>query len=108
VFLGPWTVSSEFSFQGYDSAVFGQDLDVTLWEASVTRLILGDRADIQLAAYDLLNQNQGITVTNTANLNRTSRVQTLGRHVMLRFNYHLGSQAMRGGRGGRGRDFHGR
>ncbi len=108
VFLGPWTVSSEFSFQGYDSAVFGQDLDVTLWEASVTRLILGDRADLQLAAYDLLNQNQGITVTNTANLNRTSRVQTLGRHVMLRFNYHLGSQSMRGGRGGRGRDFRGR
>jgi hypothetical protein len=67
---------------------------------------MGERAEIQVAAYDLLDQNQGVSVTNTSSFNRTRRVQSLGRHVMPRFNYHLGSQGMRG-RGGRGgRDRH--
>ena len=105
LYLGGWTVATELDFQGYDADVFGPNLNVTMWEASITRLIMGDRAEIQLAAYDLLDQNQGVSVTNTASFNRTERVQSLGRHVMLRFDYHLGSSAMRdrGGRGGPGR-----
>ena len=104
LYLGGWTIATELDYQGYDADVFGPDLDVTMWEASITRLIMGDRAEIQLAAYDLLDQNQGVSVTNTSSYNRTERVQSLGRHVMLRFNYHLGSQSMRdrGGRRGRG------
>lgn len=95
-FMGAWTVSSRLNFQGYDAEVFGPNLNVTLWEASITRLIMNERAEIQLAAYDLLNQNQGVSVTNTSSFNRTQRVQSLGRYMMLRFNYHLGSPSMRG------------
>lgn len=108
LYLGSWTLATEASFQGYDQDVFGPDLDVTMWQASITRLVMGDRAEIQLAAYDLLDQNKGVSVTNTSSFNRIERVQSLGRHVMLRFNYHLGSQSRQGrggrrGRGGRGR-----
>jgi hypothetical protein len=103
-YLGAWTLATRLNFQGYDEDVFGPDLNVTLWEASLTRLIMNERGEIQLGAYDLLNQNKGVSVTNTASFNRTQRVQSLGRYVMLRFNYHLGSQSMRGGmRGGRNR-----
>ena len=95
---GAWTLASGVNFQGYDEDVFGPNLNVTLWEASITRLIMNERGEIELAAYDLLNQNQGVSVTNTSSFNKTERVQSLGRYVMLRFNYHLGSQSMRGGR----------
>ena len=103
-FLNAWTVATRLNFQGYDEDVFGPNLNVTLWEASITRLIMNERGEIQLGAYDLLNQNKGVSVTNTASFNRTERGRSLGRYVMLRFNYHLGSQSMRGGmRGGRNR-----
>jgi hypothetical protein len=101
-YLGPWTFATALNFQGYDEQVFGPNLNTTIWEASITRLMMSERAEIQLAAYDLLNQNQGVNVTNTSNYNRTERTQTLGRYAMLRFNYRLGSrsQGRGGGRGG--------
>lgn len=103
LYAGPWELATRLNFQGYDEEVFGPDLEVTLWEAAMKRLIMGDRAEIEIGAYDLLNQNRGISVTNTASYNRTERVQSLGRHVMLRFRYRLGSGGGREGRGpGRG------
>jgi hypothetical protein len=100
-YLGSWTFESDLNFRGYDEQVFGPDLNVTMWNASITKLIMNDRGELQLGAYDLLNQNQGVSVLNTASFNRTERTQTIGRYVMLRFVYHLGSQGM----GGRERGF---
>lgn len=92
VYLGSWTIESDLNFRGYDQDVFGPDLNVTMWNASIKKLIMNDRGELHLGAYDLLNQNQGISVQNTASFNRTERVQTIGRYVMLRFVYHLGAQ----------------
>ena len=102
-YLNSWTFATGLKFQGYDQDIFGPNLNVTLWEASITRLIMNDRAEVQLGAYDLLNQNQGVNVTNSSSFNRTERIQSLGRYVMLRFNYHLGSNAMKDRRGDRRR-----
>ena len=102
-YLNSWTFTTGLKFQGYDQDIFGPNLNVTLWEASITRLIMNDRAEVQLGAYDLLNQNQGVNVTNSSSFNRTERIQSLGRYVMLRFNYHLGSNAMKDRRGDRRR-----
>ncbi|MDX1395923.1 MAG: TonB-dependent receptor [Gemmatimonadota bacterium] len=105
LYLGQWEIGSNIRFQGYDEDVFGPGLDTTIWEATVKRLIMNDRAEIELGGYDLLNENKGISVTNTSSFNRTQRVQSLGRHVMLRFSYRLG---IRGGGGGGGDRFRGR
>ena len=63
---------------------------------------MNDRAEIELRAYDLLNQNQGVSISNSASFIEESRTESLGQYFMLRVMYRLGSR--RGGRGGdRGR-----
>jgi len=72
-------------------------------QISVSRLLLGDRAEIELLGFDLLNQNQGVDFTSSSNFIQETRVQSLGQFAMLRFMYHLrpGGGRVRGGRGGR-------
>lgn len=40
---------------------------------------------------ELLSQNEGVTHTNGANYIQDRRTESLGRHVMLRANYRIGS-----------------
>ncbi|WP_419950562.1 TonB-dependent receptor [Candidatus Palauibacter sp.] len=101
VYLGPWTLATELQYRLYDQDLFGPGRNVALWEASLRRLILDDRAEIRLVAFDLLGQNQGVTYTNSPGFIQERRVESLTQYVMLNFTWYLGSQAMAGG-GGRG------
>jgi hypothetical protein len=93
---GVWTVATAVNHQIFDAEVFGAQDNLTLWEASVSRMFLDERAEIQLVAFDLLDQNQGVSFTNSANFIQESRTGALGRHVMLRFVYRLGRTPPRG------------
>ena len=57
---------------------------VPLWAAEATRTLMGGRVRIQVQAEDLLNQNLGLRITDTAQFAQEERVNTLGRHVLLR------------------------
>ncbi|MCG8466853.1 MAG: outer membrane beta-barrel family protein, partial [Gemmatimonadetes bacterium] len=102
LYLGSWTLGSELTYRIFDQDVFGPGENVALWEASISKLFMGDRAEIRLVAFDLLNQNQGVRFTSSANFIQEQRTQSLGQYVMLNFVYHLGPRGMQ--RGGPGRD----
>ena len=75
-------------------------------EASISRLLFADRAELELIGFDLLNQNQGVDFSSSSNFIQETRVESLGHYVLLRFIYHLragagGGRRGRSGRGGR-------
>lgn len=98
-YLGAWEVETDFRYRTYDQGLFSESRNIARWDASITRRVLDDRAEIELQAYDLLNQNQGVAVTNSANYIQESRTESLGQYFMFRVMYRLGNQM--GGRGGR-------
>lgn len=103
-YLGAWTLGTEFQWRLYDQDLFGAGRNVALWEASLQRRILNDRAEIRLVAFDLLGQNQGVTYTNSPGFIQERRVESLTQYVMLNFTWYLGSRSMAGGGRGRGGD----
>ena len=100
VYLGQWTLGTEFTYSLYDQDLFGPGRNVALWEASLRRLIFNDRAEIRLVAFDVLGQNQGVTYTNSPGFIQERRVESLTQYVMLNFTWYLGSRSMAGGGGG--------
>ncbi len=84
----------------YDQEVFaGQN--VALLEASISRLFMNERAEIQLVGIDLLDQNQGVNITNSPSYIQEERIESLGRYLMLKFVYRLRPGSRRGRAGGR-------
>lgn len=101
-YLGSWTFNSSFAYQMYDEDVFGPGQNVALLQASISRLLLDERAELELIGYDLLNQNQVVNFNSSSNSIRETRVESLGHYLILKFNYKLGLS------GGGGRGFGGR
>ena len=101
-----WTVTSDLNYRLYDEAVFGAaDRNVALLRASISKTVMDDRVEVSLVGFDLFDQNKGVTYTNGASFIQERRSVSLGRYVMLKMNYRLGSlgRGMRGMRGGRRR-----
>ena len=101
---GAWTVRSTFSYQVYDRDLygsgqsrFGQPENIARWDASVMRGLFNNRVEIELRAFDLLNQNQGVTISNRANFIQESRTESLGQFFMLQASYRLGGRGFMGG-----------
>ena len=90
VYLGEtWEISSELDYRVYSQEVFGEARSVPLWQASITKSLIGQRADLRLTGLDLLDRNEGISFTNSGNFVREERINSLGRYVMLTFIYRL-------------------
>lgn len=111
LYLGAWTLGSTFNWRVYDEDLYSQDgrsggeastpgRNVARWDARASRRLLDDRAELELRAYDLLNQNQSVSISNSASFIEESRTESLGQYFMLRLMYRLGSNSLRGGRGG--------
>ncbi len=98
-YLGAWEAETDFRYRTYDQGLFAESRNIARWDAAISRRVLDDRAEIELRAYDLLNQNQGVAVTNSANYIQESRTESLGQYFMVRVMYRLGNRM--GGRGGR-------
>ena len=97
-----WTLESDFRHRVFDQGLFGRARNVARWDAAISRRVLDERAEIELRAYDLLNQNQGVAITNSANYIQESRTDSLGQYFMLRVMYRLGTPMnRRGSRRGR-------
>ncbi len=97
-----WTLESDYRHRVFDRGLFGETSNVARWDAAISRRVLDERAEIELRAYDLLNQNQGVAITNSANYIQESRTDSLGQYFMLRVMYRLGTPMnRRGSRGGR-------
>ncbi|MXW19025.1 MAG: TonB-dependent receptor [Gemmatimonadetes bacterium] len=111
LYLGAWTFGSTFNWRVYDEDIYSQGgqaggesyspgRDVARWDASASRRLLNDRVELQIDAYDLLNQNQAVSISNSASFIEELRTESLGQYFMVRIMYRLG---MRGGFGRPGR-----
>jgi hypothetical protein len=98
-----WTFTSTLRYQVYDEDVFGPGENVARLQASISRLMMNERAELLLIGYDLLNQNQGVNFTSSSSLIQETRVESLGHYVILKFIYKLGLSGGSGFRGGRNR-----
>jgi outer membrane receptor protein involved in Fe transport len=99
-----WTLQASLNWRLYDEDVFGAgDRNVAMLNASLAKLAMSDRVELALVGFDLLDQNKGLTYTNGASFIQERRAETLGRYLMVRVMYRLGSlgagAAHRGGRG---------
>ncbi len=116
LYLGSWTFGSTFNWRVYDEDIYSQGgqtggevntpgRNVARWDASASRRLLNDRAELELRAYDLLNQNQAVSISNSASFIEESRTESLGQYFMVRVMYRLGMGGNFGrpGRGGGGR-----
>jgi len=92
-----WQVSTSLDLRTYSQDVFGDANSVPLWEATIAKTFMKQRADIQLVGLDLLDRNEGISFSNTGNTIQEQRVNSLGRYVMLKFIYRLSGSSARGG-----------
>ena len=113
LYLGAWTLGSTFNWRVYDEDLYSQDTrtggdaatpgrNVARWDASVSRRLLDDRAELELRVYDLLNQNQAVNISNSTSFIQESRTESLGQYLMVRVMYRLGMSGLRGRGGGRG------
>lgn len=102
----PWNIylNSAFTYTINNQLAAGYNARVPLWNASVSKQLLkGNRGELKLSAFDLLNQNVGVTRNTNQNYIEDVRSITLQQYFMLSFNYRLNKgeaapQAMPGGR----------
>ena len=106
LYKGGWTFGTAVDFKKYDQEVFGEADNLALLEASIGKLLPNEKTEIQLVVRDVLDQNQGVTYSNSNNYIQEARVETLGRYIMLKLTHKLskGAAPSGGGKGGfRGR-----
>jgi hypothetical protein len=97
-----WRFSSRLDVRLYSREVFGTGRDVAMWHVEINRSFLANnRAQIELAALNLLDQRVGVGFTNAAGFVREEQVESLGRYILLKFVYKIADAPNR--RGGRRR-----
>ncbi|MXW63911.1 MAG: TonB-dependent receptor [Bacteroidetes bacterium SB0662_bin_6] len=98
-----WRVTGSLDYRLYSREVFGDVDSVPILGASIARSVMNERADIELAGFDLLGRNEDVRFSNTNTYIREERIASLGRHILLKFSYRL-SPASGAGLKGKGRD----
>ena len=93
-----WEFSTSLDYRVYTQQLSGSATNVPLLQATISKTLLKQRADLQLIGLDLLDKNQGINFSNTGNIIQEERINSLGRYVMLKFVYRLsGTKKSQGG-----------
>jgi hypothetical protein len=87
-----WKLSGGFDYNLYSSNQLAENQSLPLMEASVSRFVLpGDKGQIKLSVFDVLDENRGISYSVTPNYLEELRSNSIGRYVMLSFIYSLRS-----------------
>jgi hypothetical protein len=96
--------SMEFNYIKNSNRAQNFNNSLPLWNASVSKLFLRyNRGELKLTAFDLLNQNVGISRTSNSNYIEDTKVVTLQRYLLLTFTYSLTKMGLSsGGRFGHG------
>lgn len=82
--------SGRFNLNTYKNARFGFDQVQPILNLSVYKVMLkSKKGEIRLSAYDVFNQNQGISQYASQNFVTTSQVSTLARYFMLSLTYNM-------------------
>ena len=89
-FPGDVYLSTRFNLNTYKNSRLDFNPIQPILNLSVYKIMLkSKKGEIRLSAYDLFNQNQGISQSAYQNFVTTSRVSTLARYFMLSFTYNM-------------------
>ncbi len=106
---GTWFLSKVLSanvsanYQVYDQKLFGPRDNIVMLGASMGMRMFDSRGEIRVYGVDLLNENNGISISSSSSYIRQRQTPTLGRRVMVQFSYQLGSNLAPRDAGGRSR-----
>jgi hypothetical protein len=98
-----WSANASANYQVFDQNLFGPRDNIFMLGASIGRQMFDNRGEIRIYGVDLLNENNGISITSSSSFIRERQSPTLGRRVMVQFSYQLGSNLAPAGGGGGGR-----
>jgi len=82
-----WQLDVRFQYKMFDRDLFQNSQNIGLLHLTLSRFILAGRGNLSMEVHDLLNQNQGISLTNGASYIQEARTESLGRYLMLKFTY---------------------
>ena len=83
-----FTLNSTFNYSLFTGGGISGSQGFPLLSAYLGKTFLkADRGELRLTAFDLLNQNTGISRTTDVNYLQESRYNTLSRYFMLSFTY---------------------
>lgn len=97
-----WTIASDFDYTRYYNRPAGITPSIFLITPSIAKTFLKNKAgELRLTCFDLLKQNQSVSVSTNANVITNSVTNNLTRYFLLTFTYNLRSfgQGQRGQQG---------
>jgi hypothetical protein len=93
----PWGIvlNNNFNYTKTTGRAEGYNTSVPMWNASISKLFLkNQRGEIKLSAFDLLNQNVGISRNANQNFVEDIRYNVLQRYFTLGFTYSLNKSGL--------------
>lgn len=85
-----WSFNFSADVMEYSSQSFGQQISVPLLKAKISYFFLANkRGTLILSAFDLLNQNSGVSRISELNYLQETRSNIIGRYVMLSFKFRI-------------------
>ena len=95
-----WEFGTSIDYTIYRGETFNDQDPVPMWRASISKYFLkANRGQLTLSAVDILNQGIGIDRNSTLNFIEDTRINSLGRYVMLSFTYKLSAFGDQGNSG---------
>ena len=102
-----WTIPgginfiADFNYNWYNGYTTPQE-DEFILNAEITKLLFKKKFTLALKAYDILGQSKNLYVSDSSNIHKETRNNTLGRYVILSLTYRFGNfkGGPKGGQGG--------
>ena len=89
----PWkglVLQSEYTNTYYSGLTSAFNQSISLWNAAIGyKFLKNKQAELRLTVYDLLNQNNSVSRTNTDSYIQDSQTNVLNRYYMLTFTYNF-------------------
>lgn len=90
IFLGKgWSFNTDFNFSSFSQERFGEENVIALWGANISKVFMGNKLQLSIIAFDLMNQNRGITRAALENLVSETISNSIGRYFMITAQYNL-------------------
>ena len=102
-----WTIPggvnfiADFNYNWYNGYTTPQK-DEFILNAEITKLLFKKKFTLALKAYDILGQSKNLSVSDSSNIHKETRNNTLGRYIILSLTYRFGNFNQGGGRRGPG------
>lgn len=99
-----WVLNTGFDYKLYDGQAFLNNTTIYLLTASVSRYFFeSENGELKLSAFDLLNQNVGISQNTQGAFVEQQWSNSIGRYFMLSFTYTVKDKKSQGGDPSRGK-----